>query len=178
MSHLVRHLTIAASALALFALDATALAQSRDKGTGADQPMRKEGGGKDQKGGGQQKAKHHKHHNGKALLGDKKDGKHEFHKHGKFAALADMRGGKVAGVSVKHADKGDVPVTKYKTNKKLTELTDRGAQPALIIQAQYLGTTYVGFAYIDDYGYEVIYWFPYDMVLDPYTGAIDYVPAY
>ena len=175
MTHTLRHLAIAASALALFAVGPTALAQPKDKG--ADQPMQKEGGGKEQKGGGQQKAKQHKHHDGKALLGNKKDGKHEFHKNGKFAASADMRGGKVAGVSVKHADKGDVPVTKYKTNKPITELTDRG-QPALFVPAQYVGTTYIGFAYVDDYGYEVIYWFPYDMVLDPYTGAVEYVPAY
>jgi hypothetical protein len=177
MSHIVLHLTIAASVLALSAIDAVALAQPRDKGGDVAQRMQKEGGGKDQKGGGQHKAKHH---NGKSLLGDKlkKNGKHEFHKNGKFTSSADVQGGKIAGVSVKHADKGDVPVKKYKTNEKMAELRGGGQQqPALIIQAQYVGTTYIGFAYIDDYGYEVIYWFPYDMVLDPYTGAIDYYPA-
>lgn len=160
MSRIVRHLTIAASALALFAIDAAALAQPRDRGVG------------------QEKGKHHVHRDGKSLLGDKikKNGRQELDKHGKFTAWADVRGGKIAGVSVKHADKGDVAVKKYKTNQKMAEITG-GLRPPLIIQAQYLGTTYIGFWYIDDYGDEVIYWFPYDMVLDPYTGAVDYVPA-
>lgn len=162
MSQVMRHLTIAVSALALFAIDAAALAQPKDKGAG------------------EQKAKRHEHHDGKSLLGDKikTDGRHEFHKHGKFTASADVRGGKIAGISVRHAEKGDVPVKKYKTNQKMAELTGAGLRPALIVQAQYVGTTYIGYSYIDDYGNEVIYWFPYDMVLDPYTGAIDYVPAY
>lgn len=160
MSRIVRHLTIAASALALFAIGATALAQPRESGAG------------------QQKAKHQLHRDGKSLLGDKikKDGRQELDKHGKFTAWADVRGGKIAGVSVKHADRGDVSVKKYKTNQKMAEITG-GLRPPLIIQAQYLGTTYIGYSYVDDYGNEVIYWFPYDMVLDPYTGAVDYVPA-
>jgi hypothetical protein len=37
---------------------------------------------------------------------------------------------------------------------------------------------WIGYSYIDDYGNEVIYWFPYDMILDGATGAIDYVPVY
>ena len=160
MSRIVRHLIIAASALALLAIGATALAQPSERGVG------------------QQKAKHQQHRNGKSLLGDKikKDGRQELEKHGKFTAWADVRGGKIAGVSVKHAEKGDVPVKKYKSNQKMAEITG-GLKAPLIIQAQYLGTTYIGYSYIDDYGNEVIYWFPYDMVLDPYTGAVDYIPA-
>jgi hypothetical protein len=42
---------------------------------------------------------------------------------------------------------------------------------------QYVGTTYIGYSYVDEFGEEEIYWFPYDMILDPDTGAIDYVPA-
>ena len=161
MTRLVRHLTTAVAAVALFATTGAAGAQPKDKG------------------GGQHKAKHH-HHDGKSLLGEKvkKEGKHEFHKNGKFTASADVRGGKIAGVTVKHADRGEVPVEKYRTNKKMSELSRSGLQPAPIVLAQYLGTTYIGFSYIDDYGDEVIYWFPYDMVLDPDTGAIDYIQAY
>ena len=159
MSHWIRHLAIA-SALALFAIQGAAAAPPKEKGAG------------------QQKAMQHKHHDGKALLGEKikKDGKHEFHKNGKFTASAEVRGGKIAGVSVRHAERGEVTVTKYRTNKQLSELADGSRQPAIVL-AQYLGTTYIGYSYVDDYGNQVIYWFPYDMVLDPDTGAIDYVPA-
>jgi hypothetical protein len=48
----------------------------------------------------------------------------------------------------------------------------------LLAQDQYVGTMWIGYAYIDDYGEEIIYWFPYDMILDGDTGAIDYYPAY
>ena len=41
---------------------------------------------------------------------------------------------------------------------------------------QDLGTVWIGYSYIDDYGYEVIYWFPYDMIYDGDTGAIEYIP--
>jgi hypothetical protein len=48
----------------------------------------------------------------------------------------------------------------------------------LLAQAQYLGTTYIGYAFVDEYGVEEIYWFPYDMILDGDTGAVEYVAAY
>ena len=33
-----------------------------------------------------------------------------------------------------------------------------------------------GYSFIDEYGDEQIYWFPYEMILDGDTGAIEYVP--
>ena len=125
------------------------------------------------------KGKHH-HHNGDKLLGDKvkKDGIHKLHKNGDYEATVQLTKGKVAGVKVKHAKKGDVPVKKYKTTKKMAQT---GAiQPVAfdLAQAQYLGTTWIGYAYVDDYGDEVIYWFPYDVIYDGDTGAIEYIPAY
>jgi len=45
------------------------------------------------------------------------------------------------------------------------------------VQAQDLGTIYIGYSYIDDNGDEVVYWFPYDMILDGDTGAVTYVPV-
>ncbi len=143
-----------------------------------------QGKGKDkerseQKGGAQKEKKAH-HQDGKSLLGDKikQDGNHALHQHGKFAASVDVSKGKVAGVKVKHSEKGDVKVTKYKTNKKMAEAPGIGIQQvSLQLAQQYLGETWIGYSYIDDYGEEVIYWFPYDMVLDPDTGAIEYIPA-
>ena len=116
------------------------------------------------------------HHNGQALLGAKikTDWNHVIDKRGKFTVSAEVRNGKVAGVHVKHATKGDIPVTKYKTNKKMVALD--GPLFASLGLPQDLGITYIGYSYIDDYGNEQIYWFPYDMVVDPITGAVDYVP--
>ena len=142
--------------------------QDKEKGKGAE--------------GKEKKAKQHKHQNGKTLVGDKvkKNGKHEFHKNGKHTAFVDVQDGKIRGVNVKHAEKGDVPVKKYKTNKKMAEASAGGVMPVNLIlaQAQSLGTTWIGYAYIDEFGYEEIYWFPYEMIYDGDTGAIAYVPIY
>ncbi len=69
------------------------------------------------------KAKHHNHHDAKQLLGErlKTDGHHEIHKKGKYHTLVEVKGGKIAGVHVKHEEKGEIPVTKYKTNKKMAQ---------------------------------------------------------
>ena len=158
-------------------LSATALAVSGNalaQGKGQDKEKGKEGKEK--------KAKQHKHQNGKSLVGDKikKNGKHEFHRHGKHTAFVDVQDGKIRGVSVKHAEKGDVPVKKYKTNKKMADATAGGILPVnlMLVQAQSLGTTWIGYSYIDDWGDEVIYWFEYDMIYDGDTGAVEYVPIY
>ena len=122
------------------------------------------------------------HHNGQQLLGEniKTNGHHVVHKKGDYTTSVEVKDGKVAGVHVKHAKKGDVPVKKYKTNKQMA-WAGGPSDPSslgLIAQSQYVGTIWIGYAYIDDYGYEEIYWFPYDMILDGDTGAIEYVPAY
>ena len=86
----------------------------------------------------------------------------------------------IAGVRVRHSERGDVPVTKYKTTTKMASGPASGIQLASYYPAQdqYIGTMWIGYGYIDDWGDEYIYWFPYDMILDGATGAIDYYPAY
>ena len=164
----IRFLTAAFAALALAAVGGSALAQPKDK-----QP-------KEQKEGKEKKAKKQKHENGKSLVGDKikTNGKHKFHENGKHASFVTVKDGKISGVSVTHADKGAVPVRKYKTNRKMAEAS--GMQPVSMVlaQSQFLGTTWIGYAYYDDWGDEVIYWFEYEMILDGDTGAVDYVPVY
>ncbi len=117
------------------------------------------------------------HQNGQQLLGEriKKNGNHAIHKKGPYAASVEVKDGKVAGVRVKHAKKGEVPVKKYKSSKKMANT--HGLQYASFELAQYqdLGMTFIGYAYVDEYGDEVIYWFPYEMILDGDTGAIEYV---
>jgi len=121
------------------------------------------------------------HHNGQQLLGQKikTNGHHLIDKKGNFTASVEVKNGKVAGVHVNHSKKGAVAVKKYKTDKKMTGGSQGSYQNASFVlgQSQYLGTIYIGYAYIDDYGDEVIYWFPYDMIYDGDTGAVWYVPA-
>ena len=123
-----------------------------------------------------------KHNNGQQLLGAKikTNGRHTIDKKGEFTASVEVKNGKIAGLHVNHAKKGEVAVKKYKTNKKMAQAVQSPYRNAafVLVQDQYLGTTYIGYAYIDDYGYEEIYWFPYDMILDGDTGAILYEPAY
>jgi hypothetical protein len=123
-------------------------------------------------------AKGQHHHSGEQLLGSKikTNGEHHIHKVGDHTVAVQVTNGKVAGLHVKHSKKGDVPVKKYKTKKKMAQ-TD-GIHYASLMLAQYqdLGTTYIGYSFIDDNGDEEIYWFPYEMILDGDTGAIEYVP--
>jgi hypothetical protein len=171
MLSILRTLTASFAALALIAIDVPAQAQ----GKGKEQKEQKG----DQK---EKKAKQHKHHNGKDLVGDKikTNGKHKFHVHGKHSAFVNVSNGKIAGVEVTHAEKGKVPVKKYKTNKKMADASTGGLQRTsfVLAQAQSLGSTWIGYAYIDDYGDEIIYWFEYEMILDGDTGAVEYVPVY
>ena len=176
MARILRFLTTVFAVGGLAAIDGSVLAQPKDK----DRMEQSDTKGK--KVGKEQKAKEHKHHNGKDLVGDKikKNGKHEIQKNGKHTAFVDVKGGKIAGVTVTHSEKGNVPVKKYKSTKKMAEWSTGGMQKVsfVLTQAQDLGTTWIGYSYLDDYGYETIYWFPYEMIYDGYTGAVDYVPLY
>lgn len=120
------------------------------------------------------------HHDGKQLLGAnlKTNGNHVIDHKGDYTTSVEVKNGKVAGMHVKHAKKGDIAVKKYKTNKKMAQAGGRIVYASFLpVQDEYLGTTYIGYSYIDDYGNEEIYWFPYDVILDGDTGAIEYVPA-
>ena len=125
------------------------------------------------------KKKEH-HHSGKDVLGEKvkKNGKHLLEKKGKHTATVEVKDEKIAGLSVKHDTKGDVPVKKYKTNKNMAATNGISfvAYSGMLAQAYSTGTTYIGYAYYDDYGDEVIYWWPYEMIYDPWTGTTEYVP--
>jgi hypothetical protein len=120
------------------------------------------------------------HHNGAKLLGDKikQNGNHVIEKKGPHTISVDVKDGKIAGMHVKHEQKGELPVTKYKTKKKMAQAEGMHYASYIQVQDQYLGTTYIGYSYYDDYGNEYIYWYPYDMILDGDTGAIEYVAAY
>ena len=120
------------------------------------------------------------HHNGKQQVGNmmKTNGSHVIDKVGKHTVSVNVTNGKIAGLNVKHSEKGNVPVKKYKTTKKLAQSDGirLACYPSMLAQSQDLGMTYIGYSFIDDFGDEQIYWFPYEMILDGDTGAIDYVP--
>src|SRR5665647_1399132 len=66
----------------------------------------------------------HKHKNGKDLLGDKikVNGNHKIEQQGPHAVSVDVKDGKIAAFHVKHDKKGELPVKKYKTSKKMAQL--------------------------------------------------------
>jgi hypothetical protein len=120
------------------------------------------------------------HHDGKQLVAAKlkTDGRHEIHQKGKFHTSVDVKGGKIAALHVRHETRGEIPVKKYKTHRKMA---DNGRAHLIyadfrLAQNQDLGTEYVAYAYVDDEGNEEYYWFPVEMILDGDTGAIEYVP--
>ena len=123
-------------------------------------------------------AKAHKHHSGQQMLGNKvkENGDHVIDKVGEHTVSAKVTNGKITGVSVKHSKKGDVPVKKYKTKKKMAQTDGIHYASYTLAQYQDIGTTYIGYSFIDDFGDEQIYWFPYEMILDGDTGAVEYVP--
>jgi hypothetical protein len=157
----------ALAALGLAAGGATAWAQ----GKGRDKHEQRQQGDKPKK--------QHKHKDGKSLLGDriKQNGRHKIDQNGKYSTFVETHNGKIRSVKVNHSDKGDVPVTKYKTSKRMAEAGSGFVRVGMVL-VQSLGSTWIGYSYYDEYGDEVIYWFEYEMIEDPYTGAVEYVPVY
>jgi hypothetical protein len=123
------------------------------------------------------KAQHH--HDAKALVGDKlkTDGHKDIDHKGKYTASVDVKGGKIAAFHVKHSEKGDIAVKKYKTHKKMAQSTSAHLMYASyrLTQMEDLGTEYIGYSYVDEYGNEEIYWFPVEEIYDGDTGATEYV---
>lgn len=125
----------------------------------------------------------HNHNSGAQLVGNKlnTNGKHEIHKVGEHTVHVQVENKKVAGVSVTHRTKGSVAVKKYKTNRKMAQGDEIDA-PTTGGLVQFAGyhvaqgaIVYIGYSFFDGVD-EQIYWFPAEMVVDPFTGAVDYVP--
>jgi len=171
MTRIVRLLAPLFVVLGLVMADGSALAQPKDKA----QDRKEQGGAKSKE------KKQHKHLSGKDMVGDKikKDGTHKLHENGKHTATVNVSKGKITGVKVRHAEKGEVRVTKYKTTKKMVDGPKHGIRlvSSDVAQSEYLGLVWIGYSYIDDWGDEVIYWFPYDMIYDGDTGAVEYYPV-
>ena len=110
-------------------------------------------------------AKKKNHHNGSALLGDKikQNGKHKIHKAGKVDVSADVRNGKVIGLTATDPGKGNLPVRKVKSRQKLAE-----ASPGLVQAGMQLAQATIVYYYgywFDDGVDDWYYWFPADVVI-------------
>jgi hypothetical protein len=127
----------------------------------------------------------HQHHEGQQLLGSKINttGKHDVHRVGEHTVSIHVENKKIARVTVAHRTKGNVAVKKYKTSKKMAQgyeldipIEHAGTlvQPASY-QVVQSAVVYIGYAFSDGID-EYIYWFPAEMVVDPFTGAVEYVP--
>ena len=86
-------------------------------------------------------------------------------------------------MTVTHRTKGAVAIKKYRTSKKMAQagqfdVTGENADPLIqpvAYQFAQSGIVYIGYAFSDGIN-EYIYWFPAEMVVDPFTGAVEYVP--
>jgi hypothetical protein len=130
----------------------------------------------------------HNHNDGAKLLGGKigTDGKHELHKGGEHTVFAHVKNKKIAGVTATHRTKGELPVKKYKSSKKMVQgdgYIQMGAETNghLVEHADFRvaqDIVWIGYSVIDPVtGLEDIYWYPAEMVIDPFTGAVDYIPV-
>ena len=165
MNPIRRLFTLGVAALGVSALAGGAIAAGKDDDKA--------------KGNGKGKGKAN-HKNGKQLLGEKikTNGKHVVETNGPHTVSVDVKDGKIAGMHVKHSKKGVLPVTKYKTKTKMASAGTMQYASMQHVQLQDLGMVYIGYSYYDDYGNEEIYWYPYEMIYDGDTGAIEYIPVY
>ena len=104
-------------------------------------------------------AKEKQHLDGRALLGEKikQNGKHKIHRAGKADVFADVKGGKVVGVTA-----AGMQVKKVKSKQKLA-----GANSGLILTSTELAQIdvfYYGYWIYDPTG-DYYYWFTSDVVI-------------
>lgn len=122
-------------------------------------------------------AKQEHHKDGKALLGPrlKQNGKHQLDKAGKATVTAEVNNGKVVAMTATDPQKGNLPVRKLKSRKKMAAL-----DPAIIHVAAgdtQLAQDVVYYAWCFDDGVDLwCYWYPADVVIVD-AGWVDYGPV-
>src|SRR5215475_6368644 len=115
-----------------------------------------------------------KHHDAHSMTKEKlkRDGTHEIHRNGKHTASAEVQGGKIKSFHVKHAAKGEVAVKKVKSKTKVAMLDGNDTDAPVAADTLY---SYYGYCYLDDEDVENCYWYPVEIVIDDFTGAVEYV---
>ena len=69
-------------------------------------------------------------------------------------------------------------VKKYKTSKKMAQAPSEDSTSVHFVSynVAQVAAAYIGYSFSDGID-EYIYWVPADVVVDPFTGAVEYVPA-
>lgn len=112
----------------------------------------------------EKKEKKKNHKDGRAVLGGKlkQNGKHKIDKAGRIDVSADVKNGKVVGLTATDPGKGNLQVRKVKSKKKLAD-----APPGVILAkmqlAQY-SDYYYGY-WFDDGEDDWYYWFTVDVII-------------
>ena len=121
----------------------------------------------------------HEHHkNGHALLAAKlkQNGKHQIDKVGKATVTAEVHNGKVVGMTATDPQKGNLPVRKVKSRKKMAAL-DPGIVRVAAGNDTQLAQDVVYYAWCFDDSVDLwYYWYPADVVIVD-TGWVDYGPV-
>ena len=113
------------------------------------------------------KQQHHKNGHGLAKGKLKQNGRHQIDKAGQASVSADVNNGKVTAMSASHPQKGNLPVRKVRSRKKMAEVDLPRVRLAANAEAIQLAQTEVYYyAWVFDDGVdEYYYWYPVDVVI-------------
>ena len=125
-------------------------------------------------------AKQEHHKDGRALLGPrlKQNGKHQLDKAGNATVTAEVNNGKVVAMTATDPQKGNLPVCKVKSRKKMAALDPGIVRVAAINDTPKLAQDIVYYyAWCFDDGVDLwCYWYPADVVIVD-AGWVDYGPV-
>ena len=125
-------------------------------------------------------AKQEHHKNGHALLGAKlkKNGKHQVDKAGNATVTAEVNNGKVVGMTATDPQKGNLPVRKVKSKKKMAAIDTGIVRVAATGDTPKLAQDVVYYyAWCFDDGIDLwCYWYQADVVIVD-AGWVDYGPV-
>ena len=113
------------------------------------------------------KQQHHKNGHGLAKGILKQNGRHQIDKAGQASVSADVNNGKVTAMSASHPQKGNLPVRKVKSRKKMAEVDLPRVRLAANAEAIQLaqGEVYYYAWVFDDGVDEYYYWYPVEVVI-------------
>lgn len=108
----------------------------------------------------------------------KQNGKHQIDKIGNAAVTAEVSNGKVVAMTASDPQKGNLPVRKVKSRKKMASLATDVLLASTGGEPQYLAQDVVYYyAWCFDDGVDLwCYWYPADVVIVD-AGWVDYGPV-
>lgn len=115
------------------------------------------------------KKQHHKNGHGFAKGKLKQNGRHEIDKAGDAVVSAEVNNGKVTAMSATRPQKGNLPVRKVKSRKKMAEIdlprVQLAASDGDTIQLAQADVYYYAWVFDYDTVEEYYYWYPADVVI-------------